>query len=136
MFNFVSEELQKLNIPLKRIRKEAYGEIKNPERFPTYPQNMENKEFRILVNDRAKIHDITAKSEESILVALERAKFAPPSACRSGECQYCRTSLTNGEIWVSPNCDGRRKADIKYSYFHPCASFPLSDLEIILPQSK
>ena len=136
MFDFISEELQKLKIPLKRIRKEAYGEIKNPKRFPTYPQDISNKEFRILVNDRGKIHDISAKSRESVLVALERANFSPPSACRSGECQYCRTSLMRGKIWVSPNCDGRRKADIKYGYFHPCVSFPLSDLEIILPQSK
>ena len=41
--------------------------------------------------------------------------------------------LTSGQVFIIPDTDGRRQADEKFGYIHPCASFPLSDLEIEIP---
>ncbi len=136
MYDFVTAELEKLKVPKKRIRREAYGEIRDVTRFASFPQNAKDKTVSIKVHTHGNTVDISALAEESVLIALERAKLAPPSACRSGECQLCRTRLMKGDIWVSPHSDGRRLADIKFGYFHPCASFPVTDLEIELPLLK
>ena len=133
MYDFVGGELAALGVPLKRIRREAYGEIRNPERFPSFPNEASGKTFSIIVRLKSGSVVVPASADESVLIALERARLAPPSACRSGECQYCRTLLVSGDIWVSPESDGRRAADRQTGYFHPCASFPVSDLELLLP---
>ncbi|HUM81850.1 MAG TPA: iron-sulfur cluster-binding domain-containing protein [Methanothrix sp.] len=133
MYDFVAGELEKLSIPRKRIRMEAYGEIKNPTLFKDYPYEAQGKTFTIKVHDGKDTITIPALASESVLVALERGKLSPPSVCRSGECQFCRTRLISGKIWVSPKNDGRRQADKLFGYMHPCASFPVSDLELALP---
>lgn len=133
MYDFVGNELRQLAVPLRRIRHEAYGEIKNPARFESYPKAAAGRTYTLQVHTTDGIKTVSASGKESVLVALERARLAPPSACRSGECQFCRTLLIRGDIWVSPESDGRREGDKKTGYFHPCASFPVSDLEIELP---
>jgi ferredoxin-NADP reductase len=135
MYDFVTKELEALNVPLKRIRREAYGEIKDPKKFASYPKQAFDKIYTINVRTKSEQISIKANGSESLLVALERAKFKVPSACRSGECQFCRTLLIKGDVWVSPESDGRRQADKKFGYIHPCVSFPLSDLELQLPNS-
>ena len=65
---------------------------------------------------------------------MERANLAPPSQCRSGECGFCRSLLVSGEVYVLPDSDGRRAADRQFGYIHPCASYPLSDLEVTVPR--
>ncbi len=135
MYDFVTKELMALNVSLKRIRREAYGEIKDPRKFETYPKAAFDKIYTIIVRNKGESVSIKANGSESLLIALERAKFKVPSACRSGECQFCRTLLLNGEVWVSPESDGRREADKKFGYIHPCVSFPVSDLEVQLPNS-
>lgn len=134
MYNFVVNELEKFNLPRKRIRREAFGEIKNIANFPDFPQEIVNTTFKVKVKIGGLIKEIPAISTESILVALERANLAPPSKCRSGECGFCRSLLLSGHIYVSPASDWRREADKKYQFFHPCASYPTSDLEISVPR--
>jgi ferredoxin-NADP reductase len=135
MYEFVEDELQKLNLAPKQIRREAFGEIKNIEKFRGFPNNLANKTFNIQVHIGNIIKDVPAKSTESVLIALERAKIGPPSKCRSGECGFCRSLLLEGDVFISPVSDWRREADKKFSYFHPCSSYPLSDLEIEIPRN-
>jgi ferredoxin-NADP reductase len=135
MYEFVEDELQKLDLTPKQIRREAFGEIKNIEKFPGFPNNLANKTFNIKVHIGKIIKDIPGKSTESVLIALERAKIGPPSKCRSGECGFCRSLLLEGDIFISPVSDWRREADKKFNYFHPCSSYPLSDLEIEIPRN-
>lgn len=134
MYEFIDKEMEKLKIPLKRYRKEAFGEIKNIVDFPGYPTEMIGKTFNIKVHMEDITKEVPALANESVLVALERANLAPPSKCRSGECGYCRSLLISGDVFISPVNDGRRKADEKFNFFHPCSSYPLSDLEINIPK--
>lgn len=136
MYEFVDKELLKLNLPPRRIRKEAFGEIKNIMEIPGYPSDKADSNFKIKVHMDGITKEVPALAKESVLVALERAKLAPPSKCRSGECGYCRSLLISGNVFISPMNDGRRKADEKFNYFHPCSSYPLSDLEINIPKEK
>lgn len=66
-------------------------------------------------------------------VALERSAIPADTHCRNGECNYCRGQLLSGKGFVSPIGDGQRLMDRKMGWFHPCASWPLSDLEIKIP---
>ena len=134
MYNFVENEMKKFNLPFKRVRREAFGEIKDALKIPGFPQDIAEKYYQIKVQIGDLTKEIPALSTESILVALERAKLAPPSKCRSGECGFCRTLLVSGDIFISPISDWRRAADKKFNYFHSCASYPISDLEIKIPR--
>lgn len=135
MYDFVDKEINKFNLPLKRIRKELYGEVKDVLNLPGFPKEIAEKTFKIKVHIGNQTKEIPAIAIETVLVAMERAKLAPPSICRSGECGLCRSLLINGDLYVSPINDGRREADKKFNFFHPCSSYPISDLEIIVPRS-
>lgn len=134
MYDFVEEQLKMLDIPPKQVRREAFGEIKNIENYPGFPKNLADKTFTIKVHIGDIVKEIPAKTTESVLIAMERAKLSPPSKCRSGECGFCRSLLLKGDVFVSPVSDWRREADKKFGYFHPCSSYPISDLELKVPR--
>ncbi len=134
MYEFVANELKKFKLPQKRIRREAFGEIKDVVNYPGFPKKVTEKTFRVKAHIGSIIKEIPAIATESVLVALERANLTPPSKCRSGECGFCRSILISGEIYTSPIDDWRRAADKKFNYFHPCYSYPISDLEIKVPR--
>ena len=132
MYEFVIKQLERFELPQKRIRREAFGEIKDIINYPGFPKDVAEKTFKIKAHIGNLTKEIPAMATESVLVALERANLAPPSKCRSGECGFCRSLLILGEIYISPISDWRKAADKKFNYFHPCYSYPISDLEIIV----
>ena len=134
MYNFVEKELEKFNLSHKRVRREAFGEIKEILSNPDFPQDVADKVFKIKTHIGSSIKEIPAKATESVLVALERANLNPPSKCRSGECGFCRSLLISGDVYISPVSDWRKAGDKKFNYFHPCASYPITDLEVKIPR--
>ncbi len=134
MYNFVEKELEKFNLHHKRVRREAFGEIKDILSNPDFPQDVADKVFKIKTHIGSLIKDIPAKATESVLVALERANLNPPSKCRSGECGFCRSLLISGDVYINPVSDWRKAGDKKFDFFHPCASYPITDLEIKIPR--
>ncbi|MHA1669349.1 MAG: FAD-binding oxidoreductase [Promethearchaeota archaeon] len=135
MYDFVEKELNKFNLPVKRIRREAFGEIKDILKHPDFPKEIADKTFKLKIHIGGLSKEIPAMATESVLVALERANLAPPSKCRSGECGFCRSLLISGDVFINPTSDWRRSADKKFNYFHPCASYPLSDIEMKIPRN-
>jgi ferredoxin-NADP reductase len=134
MYEFVDRELAALDLPGKRIRREVSGAVKDVTQSPGFPQAVVGETFPLKVHIGGITAEIPAKAVETVLVAMERANLAPPSECRSGECGYCRSLLMAGEVYVLPDSDGRRAADKKFGYIHPCSSYPLSSLEISVPR--
>ncbi|MBY9016955.1 MAG: iron-sulfur cluster-binding domain-containing protein [Candidatus Lokiarchaeota archaeon] len=134
MYNFVEEELNKFKLPVKRIRREAFGEVKDILTNPDFPKEVAEKIFKIKVHIGNLLKEIPAIATESVLIALERANLNPPSKCRSGECGFCRSLLIDGKVYINPVSDWRKGGDKKFNYFHPCASYPISDLEIKIPR--
>ena len=134
MYEFLDKELEGLNLPGKRVRREAFGDIEAIAAYNDFPTELFDKSFKITVRMGNNSYEIPARATESVLVAMERANLSPPSRCRSGECGFCRSLLLTGTIYVSTLCGGRRAADKKFNYFHPCYSYPMSDLIIKVPR--
>lgn len=136
MYSFLEKELSMFNLPPKRIRREVFGEIKNINTYPGFPEDSVGKTYKIRVIMGQEVKEIPAIATESVLVALERAGMAPPSRCRSGLCGFCRSQLVKGNVFIPEESDGRRAADKIYGFIHTCSSFPISDLELIVPRDK
>jgi len=132
MYEFLEQELAKLDLPKRKIRREVYGELEDVTRSPGFPREVADQTFRLKAHVGGVSIEVPARAVEPLLVAMERANLAPPSECRSGECGFCRTLLVEGEVYVSPESDGRRAADKRFGYIHPCASYPITDLEVTI----
>ena len=133
MYRFLDGELAKLDLPRKRVRREVWGELTDITSEPGFPSEAVGKTFQMKVTINGVDTEIPARATETVLIAMERANLAPSSQCRSGECGFCRSLLLGGDVFVVPERDDRRAADEKLGYIHPCASYPLSDLEIETP---
>ena len=136
MYRFCDGEVEKLGLPRRRVRHEAYGEYHNADRDDGFPKDAVGKTFQLTVELPDGQRVIPAKSGESLLVALERAGIHAPSKCRSGECGFCRSRLGRGSIYVPSVIEYRRGADKKDGYIHPCCSFPTSDCQIFINCDK
>jgi ferredoxin len=134
MYEFVEQELATFDLPKRRIRREVRGEVKDITTSPGFPQEVTDETFRLKVRIGGVTAEVPAKAVETVLVALERANLAPPSQCRSGECGFCRSLLVSGDVYINPEGDGRRGADKQFGYIHPCSSYPIADLEIVVPR--
>jgi ferredoxin-NADP reductase len=135
MYRFLEAELAKLGLPRRRVRREVWGELTEVASQPGFPSEAVGRTFRMKVKMDGVSSEIPAQATETLLVAMERAELAPPSLCRSGECAFCRSLLLGGDVFIAPESDDRRAADRKLGYIHPCASYPISDLELEAPGS-
>ena len=133
MYRFVDAELAKLGYDEKHVRHEIFGAVKNPWELPNYPAEAKGCTFKVVLKQCGQVYEIPALADEPLLTAFERAGIAAPSLCRSGECGWCRSRLVSGQVFIPEKSDGRRYSDIEYGYIHPCASFPISDLEVEVP---
>ena len=126
---FCVEQLQKLGVDHKHIRREMFGAAKDITKEPGWPQELTGNEmFKVTVNGGQVIE---ARASEPLLIALERAGVRVNVCCRSGECSLCRIQLVSGRVFLSKGMM-LRKADEKYGYIHSCKSYPISNLEVWL----
>ena len=133
MFRFVNGELPKLGLEKKYIRKENPAVTKTVWEEPGYPAEKKDKVFKLTVRQGPNETVCDCSANEPILVAVERAGIRVPSRCRSGECGWCRSRVVSGEVFIPAETDGRRWADKQCTEIHPCATFALSDLTIVVP---
>ncbi len=130
MYEFVREELAKLNVPARRIRFEVFGSPKDITQYEGYPQELAGKTFNLTVVRGIQEDVIPALATEPLAVALERAGIKIHTACRSGACGFCRVKVLEGPFYVCPIGDGRRAADKDFDYVHACSTYPLGDVKI------
>lgn len=130
MYKFMDNELPKLCLPIRRIRRELAGEYGDPTKDESYPQDCANKEYKIKVWVRGEAKEITCKAKQTLMRAIEQAGIRVTSDCRSGICGWCHSRLINGNVFIPESHDGRRLADKKFGWIHPCATYPLSDIEM------
>lgn len=124
---FMDNELKQFKLLQKFMRRENYsvGKI----------ENKDGDSFELDVTIASEHTVVASIYGESVLASLERAGLHPPANCRSGDCGWCRSKLISGRIEVEETNDGRRMADKKFGYFHPCSSFALTDLKIVCPEN-
>jgi len=129
MYQFCLPELEKLSIPSRKIRVEVMGTPKNIVLSPGWPENVKAGDvFKIAIRGKK---TISALASEPLMISLERAGIAIPALCRSGECSLCRTKLISGKVY-QPNGVKLRKSDRAFGYIHPCMTYPITDIEILL----
>lgn len=135
MYDFADKEIATLGLRRKFIRHELFGEYHNPQRNEDYPIAGTEK-FKITVHIADEVKSIEASANDTILCSLEKNGIAAPARCRSGICGWCHSRLISGNVYVPKSVDGRRLADFKFGYIHPCCTFPVSDVEIDVPPFK
>ena len=133
MYRFAAGEVAKLGLDRKHVRREMLGATKKVWEQEGYPKEKKDQVFKLTVKQGPNETVVDASANEPVLVAIERAGIKAPSRCRSGECGWCRSRLTAGDVFIPEETDGRRWADKKFGEIHPCASYPLSDLTLIVP---
>lgn len=122
MYDYEERELQKLSLPRRRIRRELSGDCIMSE-----PAKVK---YKLTLDIHGYRRTIDCLANESLEWAIERAGIKAPTHCRSGECGWSHARLASGEVFVPERADGRRGADLKFGWLHPCASFPRSDVEL------
>ena len=129
MYQFVVPELVKLGVDKNMIRREVQTPPADPTKLPNWPKEVTaDTQVQIKVSGGSVIK---VSATEPILNSLEKHSIIVPSECRAGECSLCRTKLISGNVYY-PDTVHLRKADRAYNYIHPCASYPVSDVEIKL----
>ena len=121
MYDFLEGEVKTLGLPKRRVRFEVPGE--NHSGKP-------GAEYKLTVWARGEKYDLKVRSDETLLHACEEAGIGVTSDCRSGICGWCHSRLISGDVLIPEDADGRRAADKKFGWIHPCATFPLSDIEM------
>ncbi|NLO93843.1 MAG: 2Fe-2S iron-sulfur cluster binding domain-containing protein [Clostridiaceae bacterium] len=128
MYEFLERDLAPLQIPPDKYHLELPGEIKQiPD---CIKQGSKGQVFSLRIEIGEKVHEIKISSEDTILVAMERAGIKPESRCRSGNCGYCRAILQQGTVFSDPARDNRESAEIVRGIIHTCCTYALSDLSL------
>lgn len=133
MYKLVERAVTELGLTCRRFRHDVMNQPADPAQLAGYPAGNKNKVWKLKVLRGIHEDRIEARGDEPVAVALERAAIPVDTHCRCGECGYCRTQLLSGEIFVSPNGDGRRLMDKEMGWFHACSAYPVSDLTIRIP---
>ena len=133
MYKFMDAELTKLGLKARRIRKELPGEYGDPTADTAYPKAAAGKTYQITVLIRGEAQTVSCRADQTLLDALEKAGIRAPSRCRSGECGWCHSRLVSGDVYIPEDVDGRRAADKKFGWIHPCCSYPVSDVTLDVP---
>ena len=128
MYAFIAKELAPLHLSVKAVRKDATccgnRTVENP------------RTFTLTVHIRDKVYTVPAREDETLLAAMERAGIQAPNKCRAGGCGYCHSKWLGGEFVVAEGRDGRRAADRKFGFVHPCVTYPQADMEIDVPPAE
>ena len=130
MYVFGEAECKKLGLPKRRYRMEMSGDYMGAENNADFPAEKKDKEFNLTVDIRGVKQTVPCKANETLLWAMEKAGIKAPSHCRSGECGWCHSKLVSGKYYCPKEADGRRLADKKFEWIHPCCTYPMSDMEI------
>ncbi len=135
MYEYADSQIEQLGIRRKFVRRELFGEYHNPQKDTDY-NKPDCETVKISVIARDKKYEIEASCNDTILQSVEKHGIYLPSHCRSGECGWCHSRLVSGSVYIPKSVDGRRLADKDYGYIHPCCTFPLTDVEIVIYPEK
>ena len=130
MYTFLDGEIKKLGLPKRRARFEVPGEYGDPSADPSYPKEAAGKEYTVKIIARGRLYEVSCRADQTLLSAAEEAGIFVTGDCRSGVCGWCHSRLIEGDVFMPEDADGRRKADKKFGWIHPCVSYPVSDCAI------
>ena len=133
LLTLISTQIAELGLERKDIRLNIGNKNKEAKALSDFPTEFLGKTFELKVKKDGKVlKTIPCKSEETILVALERAGISARSHCRVGSCGFCKTRLTKGNVFIPTGTDSRRLSDTAHGIIHPCVSYATSDITLQL----
>lgn len=121
LLKYQNNELESLKLPKKYVVYDDFFPVCNIKRVVKY-------KLSIYVNNEK--YEVPCYNNKTIMQALMDGGVYIPSKCHNGSCGYCRSELVLGEVKIIN--DKRSSTDKKYNYIHPCSTYPLSDIEIIV----
>lgn len=121
LLKYLDNELKDLSIPKKFIRYDSFLPRCNIRKVVKYNLTLYIKDEK---------YEIPCYNNKTIMKAIEESDIYLPSKCQNGSCGFCHSELLKGEVKIVN--DKRTMADKKYNYIHPCATYPKSDIEIIV----
>lgn len=121
IYQAMNEVLLSFDIPRKSVHYENFSMDYTPDEVKTY-------KLRIL--NKGEVEVVPCKSNETLLVSMEKAGVNAPSMCRVGECGFCRSILIEGKIKMIGAIQARDLSE--NDYIHPCVTYPESDIVIKL----
>lgn len=117
LYKSMNAILSEFSIPKKSVHYENFFMEYTPPEIQTYELKV------ILKNDFVLT---SCRSDETLLVAMERAHIKAPSLCRVGSCGFCRSILLDGKIKMIGA--SMKKSEVENDYIHPCVSYPESNI--------
>lgn len=121
MLKYLNKELESLKLPKKLIRYEDYLPVCNIKKVNTY-------KLTLFINNEK--YEVPCYNNKTIIQSIYESGIYIPSKCNVGSCGFCKSELLSGEVKIVN--DKRDILDIKYNYIHPCSTYPLSDIKIIV----
>ena len=121
MLKYLNKELESLKLPKKLIRYEDYLPVCNIKKVNAY-------KLTLLINNEK--YEVPCYNNKTIIQSIYESGIYIPSKCNVGSCGFCKSELLSGEVKIVN--DKRDILDIKYNYIHPCSTYPLSDIKIIV----
>lgn len=121
LLKYLDNELKDLKLPKKFIRYDSF--------LPRCNIKKAKKYILTIYIDGRKL-EVPCYNNKTIMKSLFEAGISIPSKCGNGTCGLCTSELVLGEVKIVN--DKRVKADKKFNYIHPCSTYPLSDICIIV----
>lgn len=121
LLKYLDKELDELQLPKKSIRYEAFMPRCNVKKTQEY-------NLSIYIDDVK--YETKCYNNKTIMSAIENSGMYIPSKCHNGSCGFCKSELVKGKVKVIN--DKRDIALKQYNYIHPCVTYPMSDIEIIV----
>ena len=122
--------LAPLKLSRRRLRSAFSGDAENR------PAGLGDAIHHVTIRMGGTIRTIPAREDETVLEALEKAGLQPLADCRTGICGFCHTTLLSGEFILATDEAGERRMHDRSSFFHPCCSYPVSDMEIVIRRTQ
>lgn len=129
MITAMKKQLAPLGLPRKRIRVSMNGDS-------AFNKGESKDSYELAIHMGGETYKTSAKADETILVAIEKAGLRPAAYCRSGICGFCRSMVVAGDFTLAADENGVRYADKQFGFMHPCCSYPASDMEIVVQRAK
>ena len=85
--------------------------------------------FQVLL--KATGQRFTAREDETLLIAAQRAAIAMPSSCRTGTCRTCLRQLKSGTVAYAIEWPGLSAEEKAEGWILPCVARAKSDLVMI-----
>lgn len=130
MAHYCRDELLAIGVPQHRIKLDLSGPPADVTRESDWPKDVAGEtEYELVVPGRGRY---PVRAGEPIMSSLERHGVVTPARCRSGACGVCRVQVLSGRVYMPPDT-GMRESDLEHGYIHACVAYPLTDLELKVP---